>query len=96
MMSLKRNYQNLEDVTDETSNVELHFGIEILSPVKKSKLGNEYYNAKVSDGTKSLRLVGFDPNTRDKLAQFIPHKTPVMNWRYILTKQQPSQLLHEN
>ena len=51
--------------------------MELLSPLKMSKSGYDYYNGQVNDGTKALRLVGFDGDSRDKLAEFVDNKTPV-------------------
>ena len=69
-MSEKRKYSRLQDIQDEVNDTELQFGVEVLSPIKKSRSGFDYYNGKVNDGTKSLRLVGFDADSRDQLAKF--------------------------
>ena len=77
-MSIKRKFDQLEDVTGEVSNAELHFGIQVLSPMKKSSNGAcEYYNSEVTDGTKTFRLVGFDTKSHNHLQQLDQTKTPV-------------------
>ena len=76
MMAQKRNFEFLQDVKEAT-NAEVHFGVELLSPLKKSKSGYDYYNAQVNDGTKAIRLVGFDGDSHEKLIEFVDKKTPV-------------------
>ena len=78
-MALKRTVDvaNLDEIDGELRNAELHFGVEMLSPMQKSKSGYEYFNGQVSDGTKKLRLVGFDSECQEHLTKFVEKKTPV-------------------
>lgn len=76
-MSKKRSFESLLQIDDETPNAEVHFGVEMLSPVKTSMKGVEYYNAKVSDGSKKLRLVGFDSASQKELAKFVEKNSPI-------------------
>ena len=41
----------------EATNAEVHFGIELFSPLKKSRSGYDYNNVEVNDGTKSITLM---------------------------------------
>ena len=75
-MSKKRSYNSLLEIENETPTAEVHFGIEMLSPVKTSKRGVSYYNTKVNDGSKQLRLVGFDSGSQKELAKFAEKKLP--------------------
>ena len=50
-----------------TGVADVQFVIETLSPVKKSKKGSDYYDGIVSDGTRSVRLVGFDAKTQEAI-----------------------------
>ena len=65
-MSLKRKFEE-----SEGSNItEVQCAIESLSPMKKSKKGNEYYVGVGSDGQKNLRFIGFDSESNKKLTSF--------------------------
>ena len=44
---------------------------------KKAKSGVKYYDGRATDGTTSLRIVGFDEDTQVKLSSFSESKTPV-------------------
>ena len=59
------------DVSDakQSSSAIVHGVITQLSPIKKSKKDEtkQYFNAQISDGRKSLRVVSFDPKLREAL-----------------------------
>ena len=55
-MALKRTVDvvNLDEIDGELRNAELHFGVEMLSPMQNS--GYEYFNGQVSENTKIGRI----------------------------------------
>ena len=57
-MAKKRLFEDLSKIDEVTGVADVQFGIETLSPVKKSKKGSDYYDGIASDGTRSVRLVG--------------------------------------
>lgn len=50
--------------------------IEVLSPVRKEKSGVRHFDAKVSDGTKKMRLVSFDEQAQRQLVTLHQTKLP--------------------
>ena len=76
-MSIKRKIENLKDISEEIDSTEVHFGVEMLSPVKKARSGVEYYNGQVTDGSSTVRLVGFDATSQTKLSEFAKQKIPI-------------------
>ncbi len=58
-MSLIRQFDRLVDLKEEVKIhvAEVHFGGQILSPVKNARSGVEYYNAQVNDGSMTFQLV---------------------------------------
>ena len=49
----------------------------MLSPVKKARSGVEYYNGQVTDGSSTVRIVGFDATSQTKLFQFAKQRTHI-------------------
>ncbi len=68
-MALKRSFENLSEIDYVVPGAEVHFAVEVLSPIKKGRSGVDYYDAFVTDGTKKMRLVGFDETSQSKLAK---------------------------
>ncbi len=54
MMSLKRSIDNLADIDEDKHGIELHFGMEELSPMKTARSGIPYYH-----GQATMELVDF-------------------------------------
>ena len=96
-MANKRTYYSLVAIEEEAQEAEVHFGIEMLSPVKKSKSGYDYYNARVSDSSKALRLVGFDDSSQKQLARFVELNSPVKLTNCSIRKSRTDELeIHVN
>ena len=77
-MSRKRlSFESLSDIKEEGPNAEFHAAIEFLSPMKKSTTGREYYHGKVTDGSSSFRIAGFNTKSQAKLAAISAAKSPV-------------------
>ena len=70
-MSTKRSFENLADIKEDQNGVELHFGIETVSPMKKGRSGIPYYDGQVNDGSRTLRLVGFDEASQLQMTQIV-------------------------
>lgn len=64
----KRLFTNFDDI--EPSMADVHCAIESISPPKKAKSGVEYFDGLVSDGTRRLRIVGFNMKTLQQLSDF--------------------------
>ena len=69
-MAKKRLFEDLSKIDEVTGVADVQFGIETLSPVKKSKKGSDYYDGIASDGTRSVRLVGFDAKTQEAIDMY--------------------------
>ena len=52
----KRLFEDLLKIDEVTGVADVQFGIETLSPVKKSKKGNDYYDCIASDEMGSVRF----------------------------------------
>ena len=77
-MSRKRlSFESLSDIKEEGPNAQFHAAIEFLSPMKKSTTGHEYYHGKVTDGSSSFRIAGFDTKSQAKLAAISAANSPV-------------------
>ena len=59
-------------IDDTSQENEITCMIQSLSPMKKSKKGNDYYTGVCSDGKKSIRIIGFDTQTNQQL---LSHKS---------------------
>ncbi len=77
MMSLKRSIDNLADIDEDKHGIELHFGMEELSPMKTARSGIPYYHGQANDGTCRLHLVGFDKASQSQIAEIVEKQTPV-------------------
>ena len=51
---------DFEEIPGTESNADVHCIIQDFPPVKQSRLGTTYFDGQVSDGKKSIRVVGFD------------------------------------
>ena len=68
---------DFEEIPGTESNADVHCIIQDLSPVKKGKSGTKYFDGQVSDGKKSIRVVGFDEQLQSKLSTFRQRNTPI-------------------
>uniref|UniRef100_A0A1X7VGY1 Uncharacterized protein n=1 Tax=Amphimedon queenslandica TaxID=400682 RepID=A0A1X7VGY1_AMPQE len=71
-MSLKRKLCETSKDEGESSSAttSVECAIQSLSPMKKSKKGNNYYVGVGSDGQKSLRFIGFDSESNKTLNSY--------------------------
>ena len=79
MASRKRPAPELDDYTDITEpfqTANLHGVLKTLSPVKKGKTCR-YFDGVLTDGTSTMRLVGFRQDQQKRLITFSENKTPV-------------------
>lgn len=67
-MASKRKFSEEREASSSATSVEC--AIQSISPMKKSKKGNDYYVGEGSDGRKSLRFIGFDSQSNEKLSSF--------------------------
>lgn len=59
----KLEFADYSDVTEEVGSADVHGVLTQLSPLKKSKKGNNYYQGRLCDGNTTLRVVGFASKT---------------------------------
>ena len=76
-MSQKHSFEKLSDIQDTEVDADVHFAIQSLSPMKKVKLGVKYFDGTVTDGSRNLRIVGFDEKLQIKLSTLTENKNPV-------------------
>ena len=61
-----------------TKHAKIHGYVESLSPIKNNLAGTrKYFTGKITDGSISRRLVGFDPKIHQALTTFKGKKQPV-------------------
>ena len=77
-MSGKRSFDTLSQIDHEEGSADVHFALKVLSPVKKSKSGTEYFDGTASDGNTDLRLVSFHGGLQKKLADLKEKRKPVL------------------
>ena len=56
--------------TTRAADPEVECVLQSLSPMKKSKKGNDYYTGMGSDGKKSICFIGFDSHTNKQLMSY--------------------------
>ena len=78
----KRQLDNfaVSDINQEYSNACVHGVISELSVVKESRKNSDvkYFNAKLTDGEKSVRMVSFEPKLREVMEKAKGNKEAVM------------------
>ena len=67
---------DVSEIESTGDNVTVHGFITALSPVKKSKT-NKYFNARLSDGKKTMRVVSFNPTVHDTLQDYHHKSAPI-------------------
>ena len=67
---------NYIDITEPFQTANLHSVLKTLSPVKKGKTCR-YFDGVLTDGTSTMRLVGFRQEQQKQLITFSENKTPV-------------------
>lgn len=76
MAGEKRSFEKLSEIEDPQSSVDVHVAVQQVTPIKKAKSGVAYFDGYVSDGSKQMRLVGFDEKLQSQLASFVDTKSP--------------------
>ena len=67
----KLEFEDYSQVKEEVGNADIHGVVTSLSPLKKSKKGNNYYHGQLCDGKQSLRFIGFASNHQKILEEFV-------------------------
>ena len=70
-------FEDYSNMNDEVSCADVHGVVTHLSPVKKSKKGNNYFYGQMCDGKNNVRFVGFASNHQKMLQDFLEKKEPV-------------------
>jgi len=73
-MSQRKKFEKLSEIDDANANVELHFAVQQISPLKTARSGVQYFDGYVNDGSKQMRFVGFNEDIQTKLSSM---KSPV-------------------
>ena len=76
-MMAKRERVDVSDITKSSSSISISGVVTAISPMKKSKR-SPYFDGSISDSKSSIRLFGFDPTVRDRLANFESSGVPVV------------------
>jgi hypothetical protein len=63
----KRTFEDLSEI-EPSSTATIHCSIEAVSPLKKGKSGIDYFDGLVTDGSKKVRIYGFDGRKQDELS----------------------------
>ncbi len=74
----KLEFEDIVSVTEASDSASVHGVVTYLSPVKKSKKGSNYFNATVSDGKTTCRLVGFKDSQQKKLKEAMEKKETII------------------
>ena len=69
-MAKRQRESETSQETTRAADPEVECVIQSLSPMKKSKKGNDYYTGMGSDGKKSIRFIGFDSHTNEQLMSY--------------------------
>ncbi len=78
LASQKRSFDKLSDIDNPQNSADIHVAVQNITPIKKAKSGVDYFDGYVTDGSRRMRLVGFDGNIQTTLSSFAETKSPVM------------------
>ena len=70
-------FGSVSAICSPTKFAKVHGVLTSVSPMRKSASGCGYFDGRLSDGEKSLRIVGFDTKVQQKLMDFHSWKEPV-------------------
>ena len=70
-------FEEVSSLSSPTKFAKIHGVLASISPMKKSKGGCCYFDGSLTDGKKSIRVVGFDTKNQQKLAHFKNKNKPV-------------------
>ena len=73
----KLEFSDYSKLEIEANNADIHGVVTSLSPVKKSRVGSNYYTGQVCDGKQKLRLVGFSTSQQKQLDELKDKKQSV-------------------
>ena len=74
MASKRKEFNSISDATPQTTNI---IGIvTAVSPMKKGKRAN-FFEAKMTDGDKNMRIVGFHTDQQNQMTRFYESKSSV-------------------
>ena len=65
----KLEFSDYIKVETEVNNADIHGVVTSLSPLKKSRVGSNYYIGEVCDGKQKLRFVGFSTSQQKQLSE---------------------------
>ena len=75
--SRKRNFTQLDQISEPSPNATIHGAVTSISPIKKGRLNNQFFDATLADTTSSIRLVGFSTQQQIALNELHNSKSPV-------------------
>ena len=70
-------YESVSEIRSPTKFAKVHGVLTSMSPMHKSPSGCHYFDGSLSDGAKSVRVVGFDSKVQQRLMDFHSRKEPV-------------------
>ena len=73
----KLEFSDYSKVETEVNNADIHGVVTSLSPLKKSRIGSNYYIGEVCDGKQKLRFVGFSTSQQKQLSELKEKKQSV-------------------
>ncbi len=62
MASQKQTFDKLSEIDNPQICADIHVAVQNITPIKKAKSGDDYFDGYVTDGSSFMRLVGFDGN----------------------------------
>lgn len=77
MAKRKLHFTDYSQMSDEVGSASVHGVVTHLSPIKKSKKGNNYYHGRLCDGQNTIPFVGFAPSQQMLLKEFCETKKPI-------------------
>ena len=80
-MAMKRkfNFSNISSVEEPADNASVHGVVTFLSHVKSLKRGAGYFDAIMSDGKETMKLVGFKESQHAKMREFVEKSSIVLD-----------------
>ena len=70
-------FEQVSEITSPTKFAKVHGVLASVSPMRQSGTGYRYFDGSLTDGSKTVRVVGFDTKIQQKLADFQARKEPV-------------------
>ena len=75
----RRDDFDVSEIESIWDNATIHGIVTAISPVKASKSNEQmrYFNAKLSDGNQTIRVISFSPSLHDTFQDFCSKSTPI-------------------